>query len=136
MQFSPTWGLFLRKVRIFPGQFWKINTQSITFSKYVLSYKFPTDTQSAILTSKLEEFYRDSQNISVKSREHSSKNSLRNPKNFFSSRWGPLWWNWLTILAKTKSFLVKFRNSRNYQFYWGETSFLTKKFLCLHRFQF
>ena len=100
MQFWPTWGFLLRKVRNFTGQFSKLNTQSITFSKYVLFHKVPRDTQNAILTSKLEEFYQDSQIISVKSREHSPGNSQKNPKTFFCGHWGPFWWNWLTVSAK------------------------------------
>ena len=137
MQFSPTWGLYLRKVRIFPGQFWKINTQSITFSKYVLSHKFPTDTQNAILTSKLEEFYRDSQNISVKGREPSSEHFPKNAKKFSCSRWRLFWQTWRTVSTKKKEFFwSNFENFEIISFFWRKSNFLTKKFVCLRRMQF
>ena len=64
---------FFRKVRKIPGQFSKKIIQSSTFSKSVLSRKFPPDTQNAMLTIKLEDFYQDSQIFSVKGREPSSE---------------------------------------------------------------
>ena len=101
--------------------------QSSTFSKSVLSCKFPPDTQNAMLTNKLEDFYQDSQFISVKGREHSSEHfPKKTSKNSFVVVEAILTNLKDSFNQKTKRFLINFRISRNYQFFWGKSNFLTK----------
>ena len=134
--FQPVGDNFFRKVRKIPGQFSKTIIHSSTFSKSVHARKFPPDTQNAMLTSKLEEFYQDSQIISVKSREHSPGNSQKNPKTFFCGHWGPFWWNWLTVSAKKQRvFQSNFEILEVISFFFKKNKFSHQKFLCLRRMQ-
>ena len=114
-------------MRKIPGQFSKTIIQSSTFSKSVLSRKFPQDTQNAMLTSKLDDFYQDSQIISVKGREHSSEHFPKKHQKFFCSRWSNFDKPEGQFQPKNKEFFNQISKFSNLSIFFGEKLIFSQK---------